>query len=53
MNRLPKYLDNFDWLTELELLIVKHSSLGIGAEVFGMTCIELWGLYLMLKNRGD
>lgn len=53
MDNLPKHLDNFDWLTELELLIVKHSSLGIGAEVFSMTYIELRGLYLMLKNRGD
>lgn len=53
MGNLPKYLDNFDWMAELELLIVRHSGLGIGAEVFSMTYIELWGLYLMLKNMGD
>lgn len=53
MDNLPKCLDNFDWLIELELLIVRHSGLGIGAEVLSMTYIELWGLYIMLKNRGE
>jgi len=52
MSKLPKYLDNFNWIAELELLLVKHSSLGIGADIYSMTLIELWGVYLMLKNIG-
>ena len=52
VSKLPRYLDNFDWLNELELLLVKHSGMGIGAEVYSMTYLELWGLYQWLKHIG-
>ena len=43
MNRDP-------WLTELENLLVRFSSIGIGADVAGMTLCELWGLYCLLRR---
>lgn len=41
------------WLTELESLLVRFSSLGIGADVAGMGLCELWGVYCLLRRMAE
>ena len=56
MDKGPKHLYDlilFDWLNEFEMLLNKHSSLGIGAEIYSLTFFELWCLYQWLKSFGS
>ena len=41
------------WLAELENLLVRFSSLGIGTDVAGMGLCELWGVYCMLRRMAE
>lgn len=41
------------WLAELENLLVRYSSLGIGADVAGMGLCELWGVYCLLRRMAE
>ena len=41
------------WLVELENLLVRYSSLGIGADVAAMGLCELWGLYCLLRRMAE
>lgn len=38
-------IDNPSLLDELEMLLSRHSGLGIGSDVFHMSALELQGLY--------
>lgn len=40
------------WLTELPMLLARHSDLGIGADAMAMPLDELRGLYLFLARAG-
>lgn len=40
-----------DWLIELEILTVRFSHLGIGPDLHSLSMIELWGLYLWLREK--
>ncbi len=44
---------NETWLTRLEMLLVRFSHLGIGADVASLGMIELWALYLHLSRLVD
>ncbi len=41
---------NENWLEQLEMLLVRFSHLGIGADVASLSLIELWALYLYLSR---
>jgi hypothetical protein len=36
------------WLTDLNLLLVRYSYMGIGADIASMSLLELWGVYRYL-----
>ena len=42
----------FDWLKELQMLILKYSHLGINPDLSTMTLSELWGVYCHLRALG-
>lgn len=42
-----------DWLKDLELLVWRFSHLGFGPDLYGMTMIELAGLYRFLMRLAD
>jgi len=44
---------NENWLNRLEMLLVRFSHLGIGADVASLGLFELWGLYLHLSRLMD
>jgi len=44
---------NDDWLEQLEMLLIRFSHLGIGADVASLSMIELWALYLHLSRLVD
>ena len=44
---------NNDWLERLEMLLVRFSHLGIGADVASLSLIELWAVYLHLSRLTD
>ncbi len=44
---------NESWLERLEMLLVRFSHLGIGADVAALSLIELWALYLHLSRLVD
>ena len=44
---------NGDWLERLQMLCARFSHLGIGADLAGLTAIELWGLYCYLSRLAD
>ncbi|SEN42931.1 hypothetical protein [Nitrosomonas marina] len=41
------------WLERLEMLLVRFSHLGIGADVASLGLIELWSLYVYLSRLTD
>jgi hypothetical protein len=41
------------WLERLEMLLVRFSHLGIGADVAALSFIELWYLYSYLSRLMD
>lgn len=43
-------IDNPSLLDELEMLLSRHSGLGIGSDVFHMSALELQGLYQYLTR---
>lgn len=42
--------DDYSWLTELLMLLSRHSGLGIGSDVFHMSPPELHGLHQFLTR---
>ena len=44
---------NDKWLERLEMLLIRFSHLGIGADVASLSLIELWALYLHLSRLVD
>lgn len=42
-----------EWLEQLEMLLIRFSHLGIGADVASLSLIELWALYLHLSRLVD
>jgi len=49
-HEIPEHLLYLDWLSELDILINRHSSLGFCADISSMTIGELWHLYQYLSN---
>ena len=41
------------WLVRLQMLCERFSYLGIGADLAGLSMIELWGLYCYLSRLAD
>lgn len=41
------------WLERLEMLLVRFSHLGIGADMASLSRIELWSIYLYLTRLED
>ena len=39
-----------DWLDELQSLVVRFSSYGIGPDLAGLTLAQAWGLFLFLRR---
>ncbi len=46
-------MNNQAWLQQLEMLLIRFSHLGIGADVVSLSMIELWELYLYLSRMVD
>jgi len=46
-------MNNQVWLQHLEMLLMRFSHLGIGADVASLSLIELWALYLHLSRLVD
>lgn len=44
---------NNDWLERLQILCVRFSHLGIGADLATLSLVELWGLYCYLSRLVD
>lgn len=44
---------NNEWQKQLEMLLIRFSHLGIGADVASLSMIELWALYLHLSRLVD
>jgi len=42
-----------EWQRQLEMLLIRFSHLGIGADVASLSMIELWALYLHLSRLID
>lgn len=42
-----------EWLSDLNRLIARAQSLGIGNELTGFGLCELWGLYCFLSHIAD
>lgn len=41
------------WIERLEMLLIRFSHLGIGADIASMSLIELWAIYLYLLRLVD
>ena len=41
------------WLEQLEMLLIRFSHLGIGADIASMSLIELWAVYQYLLRLTD
>jgi len=46
----PKSSSGLDWIYDLELMLDKHSGLGIEDDVANMSESELWGVYQWLSS---
>lgn len=46
-------MNNLIWLTDLSLLLVRFSHMGIGADVASMSLLELWGVYRYLQRLAE
>lgn len=42
-----------NWLERLQILAVRFSHLGVGADLATLSIIELWSLYLFLSRLAD
>ena len=50
---LEKIMNSESWLERLEMLLMRFSHLGIGADVASLSLIELWALYCYLSRLGN
>ena len=50
---LVKIMNSESWLERLEMLLMRFSHLGIGADVASLSLIELWALYCYLSRLGN
>ena len=46
-------MNNQAWLQHLEMLLIRFSHLGIGADVALLSLIELWAVYLHLSRLAN
>ena len=46
-------MNNPAWMERLQMLSVRFSHLGMGADLSALSLIELWGLYLFLSRLSD
>jgi len=46
-------MDHEKWLERLDMLLIRFSHLGIGADIASLGLFELWGLYLYLTRLMD
>lgn len=46
-------MDNESWQQRLQMLIVRHSYLGIGASLDGVSMTERWGMFCFLSRMED
>jgi hypothetical protein len=46
-------MNQFIWLTDLNLLLVRYSYLGIGADIAAMSLMELWGVVRYLLRLAE
>ena len=46
-------MNNKEWLQHLEMLLIRFSHLGIGADEASLSLIELWAVYLHLSRLAD
>jgi len=46
-------MNSESWLERLEILLMRFSHLGIGADVTSLSFIELWALYCYLSRLGN
>ena len=44
---------NDEWRERLEMLLIRFSHLGIGADIASLSMIELWAVYLHLSRLSD
>ena len=44
---------NSNWPERLQTLCARFSHLGIGADLAGLTVVELWGMYCYLSRMTD
>lgn len=50
---MVKTMNNQSWFQQLEMLLIRFSHLGIGADVASLSLIELWAVYLHLSRLAD
>lgn len=41
------------WLEQLEMLLARFSYLGIGSDIYSLSMIELWSIYLYLSRMAN
>ena len=46
-------MDNIQWLERLQMLIARHSYIGLNADIASLSLIELWGVYCYLSQLGS
>jgi hypothetical protein len=46
-------IKDIPWLEHLEMLLVRFSYLGIGADIASLSLIELWTVYRFLLRLAD
>ena len=46
-------MSNETWQERLQMLSVRYSHLGIGADMAALSIVEAWGLYLFLSRLAD
>lgn len=50
---IPNEINNPEWLADLQILAIKHESLGVRPDITSLSFIEAWGLYLWLSRIGQ
>ena len=46
-------MNNESWRQQLQILVVRHSHLGVGASLDGVSMTERWGLFCFLSRMED
>lgn len=43
----------YDWLQKLQALATRYSHLGVNPDLAGLSLVELYGVYMWLRDLGD